>query len=67
MYLTRDQAIATLIDTGSTDESANAILDNALRLYPQSHRTTFDMVTGYPARVWNPPYSQVDRFTIGPW
>jgi hypothetical protein len=64
-YLTREQATAELVRSGSTPEGAAKLLDNALGMYPQSVRTNFDLITGYPARmfadrVW-------DRFTISPW
>lgn len=46
MYLTRDEAVAKL---GGDQDSANAVLDWALRIYPRSHRTNFELITGYRA------------------
>jgi len=67
VYLSREQAVAELVRSGSTEDSAGKLLDSALAVYPRSHRTNFDMITGFPARVWSAPFSQVDRFTICPW
>ena len=49
MYLTREQAVAELTKDGSDEKSANAVLDWSLRIYPRSHRTSFEMITGYRA------------------
>lgn len=49
MYLTREQAVAQLVKTGGDEKSASAVLDWALRIYPRSHRTNFELITGYRA------------------
>lgn len=63
MYLTREQAAARLVETGSTEESAGGLLDWALRIYPRSSRTNFDLITGYPAGT----AGCTEVFTIAPW
>ncbi len=65
-YLTREQAAEK---TGCCD----ATLDHALRMYPQSVRTNFWLITGYRAGTHLGPYSPGvpgtpgDLFTICPW
>jgi hypothetical protein len=64
MYLTRDEAVAELVKDGATEPEASALLDGALRLYPQSQRTNFLMITGYLKGSLGYPD---DMFTIGRW
>jgi hypothetical protein len=50
-YLTRQEAVAELIGKNCTEANANAILDHALAIYSQSHRTNSHMITGYRKRM----------------
>jgi hypothetical protein len=63
MYLTREQAAAKLVESGSTEESAGSLLDWALRIYPRSSRTNFDLITGFPAGV----AGCTEMFTVAAW
>ena len=73
MYLTREQAVAELTRDGSDEKSAHAVLDWAIRIYPRSHRTSFEMITGYAAGTIMGPYTPghpgipADLFTVSPW
>lgn len=73
MYLTREQATAELVKSGSTAEAASVSLDSALSLYPQCQRTSVHMITGYAkgtimdAYYVGNPGIPADLFTIGRW
>ena len=70
MYLTRGQAIAELTKDGSSEQSANALLDWALRIYPRSNRTNFELITGYRAGSigrYPDAVNSEDLFTVSNW
>ena len=70
MYLTREQATAELDGgTGSSDHTGS-LLDHALRIYPQSVRTNFYLITGYKAGTnfgEASGRSTEDLFTVSRW
>ena len=70
MYLTRAQAVTELTKDGSDEKSANALLDWSLRIYPRSHRTSFEMITGYRAGSigrYPDAMNTVELFTVSNW
>ena len=70
MYLTRDQAVAELVKDGSDEKSAHAVLDWSLRIYPRSHRTSFELITGYRAGSigrYPDALNAAELFTISSW
>ena len=46
--MNRDQAVKQLMEYGSTEKEANAILDDAVSLYPNVARTNFLMISSSP-------------------
>jgi hypothetical protein len=67
MYLTRAEAVAKL---GGDEDSANAVLNWSLRIYPRSHRTNFELITGYRAgSIGRYPdgMNTTELFTVSNW
>jgi hypothetical protein len=71
MYLTREQARAELERDGNgSSDSSDGILNHALRIYPQSARTNFYLITGYRAGTDFGTIggkSTEDLFTVSRW